>query len=149
MTLRYKGGQITFSIAIAVSKALIEQGDNESLKVLKFGKDWTQSLFRQASATGKVIIPEGPRKGAESIYLYHVVTKIEIYNIPHQLIFNMDQTPSKYIQSSRYIVEKSASKSVAIASSGDKRTITARFIVNLAGNFLPMQLIYGVYATGL
>ena len=39
MTLRYKGGQVTFSIAIAVSKALIEQGDNESLKVLKFGKD--------------------------------------------------------------------------------------------------------------
>ena len=37
MTLRYKGGQATFSIAAA--KALIEQGDNESLKVLKFGKD--------------------------------------------------------------------------------------------------------------
>ena len=33
MTLRYKVGQ--------------EQGDNESLKVLKFGKDWAQSLFRQ------------------------------------------------------------------------------------------------------
>ena len=37
MTLRYKGGQATFSIEAA--KALIEQGDNESLKVLKFGKD--------------------------------------------------------------------------------------------------------------
>ena len=40
MTLRYKGGQATFSIAIAVSKALIEQDDNKSLKVLRFGKDW-------------------------------------------------------------------------------------------------------------
>ena len=40
MTLRYKGGQATFSIAIAVAKALIEQGDNKSLKVLRFGKDW-------------------------------------------------------------------------------------------------------------
>ena len=40
MTLRYKGGQATFKIAIAVAKALIEQVDNESLKVFKFGKDW-------------------------------------------------------------------------------------------------------------
>ena len=45
MTLRSKGGKLIFSIAIA--KALIEQGDNKSLKVLKFGKDWTQSLFRR------------------------------------------------------------------------------------------------------
>ena len=36
----YKGGQATFSVAIAVVKTLIKQGDNESLKVLKFGKDW-------------------------------------------------------------------------------------------------------------
>ena len=36
----YNGGQATFSVAIAVVKTLIKQGDNESLKVLKFGKDW-------------------------------------------------------------------------------------------------------------
>ena len=36
----YKGGQATFSVEIAVVKTLIKQGDNESLKVLKFGKDW-------------------------------------------------------------------------------------------------------------
>ena len=68
MTLRYKGGQTTFLIAIAIAKALIEQGDNESLKVLEFGKDWVQSLSRRmgfkkrAATTGKVIIPEGARK---------------------------------------------------------------------------------------
>ena len=46
MSLRYKGVQITFSIAIAVAKVLIEQGDNKILKVSKFEKDWAQSLFR-------------------------------------------------------------------------------------------------------
>ena len=46
INLHYKGVQVTFSIVIAVAKALIEQGDNESLKVLKFEKDWSQSLFR-------------------------------------------------------------------------------------------------------
>ena len=63
--IRYKGGQATFSIAIAVAKTLIEQCDNERLKALKFGKDWAQSLLRRmgfkerAVTTGKVIIHEG------------------------------------------------------------------------------------------
>ena len=39
MTLLSKGGQATFSISIPVAKALIEQSDKKSLKVLKFGKD--------------------------------------------------------------------------------------------------------------
>ena len=60
MTLLYKGGQETFSIEIAVTKALIEQGDNESLKVLKLGEDLTETIFRgrgfkkYAATTGKV-----------------------------------------------------------------------------------------------
>ena len=74
----------------AVPKALIEKDDHESLKVLKFGKDWTQSFFRRmvfkkrAATTGKVIIPEDARKEAELIYLYDIVTKIESHNISHR-----------------------------------------------------------------
>ena len=48
----------------------------------------------------------------------------------------MDQTPSKYVQRSRYAIEKPASKSVEIAGSGDKHTITATFIIDLGGNFV-------------
>ena len=40
-------------------------------------------------------------------------------------------------------MEKSASNSVAIAGSGDKRAITATYIIDLAKNFVPMLLIYG------
>ena len=143
MTLRYKGGQTTFLIAIAIAKALIEQGDNESLKVLKFGKDWASfgriGFKKRAATTGKGGCTERSRIGLPVRYC----KKIETYNIPHQLVFNMDQTPSKHIQSSRYTMEKSGSKSVTIAGSRDKRAITATFIIDLAGNFLPMQLIYG------
>ena len=56
----------------------------------------------------------------------------------------MDQTHSKYIHSSRYTMEKSAIKFVAIAGFGDKRAITATFTISLAGNFFPMQLNYEV-----
>ena len=40
-------------------------------------------------------------------------------------------------------MEKSASKSVSVAGSGDKDITTVVFIINLAGNFLLIQLIYG------
>lgn len=149
MALRYRGGQATFSIAIAVAKALIDTGNDEGLKVIQFGKDWAQSFYRRmgfqkrAATTGKVTIPEGARKEAELVYLYDIVNKIETNEIPPQLVFNMDQTPSKYIQSSRYTMEKSGQNSVAIAGSDDKRAITATFIIDLKGTFLPMQLIYG------
>ena len=37
---------------------------------------------------------------------------------------------------------KPASESMEIAASRDKRAISATFIIDLAGNFLSMQLIY-------
>jgi len=147
--LRYRGGQVSFSIAIAVAKALIERSNNEGLKLIEFGKDWAQSLFRRmgfkkrSATTGKVKIPDGARKEAELVFLHDIVNKVEMHDIPRELVFNLDQTPSKYIQSSRYTMEKAGTKSVAIVGAGDKRAITATFVIDLAGNFLPMQLIYG------
>lgn len=149
LALRYRGGRISFSIAVAVAKALIERSDEEGLKLIEFGRDWAQSLFRRmgfkkrAATTGKVTIPEGARKEAELVYLHDIVNKIEMHEIPAELVFNLDQTPSKYVQASRYTMEKAGKKSVSIVGSGDKRAITATFVIDLAGNFLPMQLIYG------
>ena len=77
------------------------------------------------------------------IFLHDVVRKIEDNNIPASLVLNLDQTPSKYIQSSRYTMEKEGTKSIPIFGSSDKRSITATFVITLHGSFLPMQLIYG------
>ena len=38
---------------------------------------------------------------------------------------------------------KKGVKSVAIAGSADKRSITGTFVITLNGDFLPLQLIYG------
>ena len=133
--LRYHGGRTTFSVVVAVAKALVQKSDDNGLKILQFGKNWAQSLFRRMGfkkelpLTGKVIIPEGARKEAALMYLHDIVTKIETHNIPPQLGFNMGQTPSKYIQRSRYTMEKIGKKSVAIVGSCDKRAITATFII--------------------
>ena len=55
----------------------------------------------------------------------------------------MDQTPLKYVTAMNHTMGKRNSKSVAIAGSTDKRSITGTFVITLDGRFLPMQLIYG------
>ena len=46
------------------------------------------------------------------------------------------------MQSSRHTMTMKGSTDVEIVGSGDKRAITATFIISLSGTFLPMQLIY-------
>ena len=89
---------------------------------------------RRAATTGKVDIPHGARKEAELTFLHDIVSKEENNKVPPSMILNLDQTPSKYIQSSRYTMESKGSKSVAIAGSGDKRAVTATFVITLDGS---------------
>ena len=49
----------------------------------------------------------------------------------------------KYIPSARQTLAKKGVKSVSIAGSTDKRSITGTFLITLEGHFLPMQPIYG------
>ena len=93
--------------------------------------------------TGKVEIPEGARKVAKLLYLHNNVTIIEKYEIPHLLIMNLDQTPLTYIPAMNHTMAKQNSKSVSIARTEDKRSITGTFTITLSGHFLPMQLVYG------
>ena len=68
---------------------------------------------------------------------------VEENEIPPDLIMNLDQTPLKYVPVSHHTMAKKGAKSVSIAGSSDKRCITGTFVITLAGDFLPMQLIYG------
>ena len=91
---------------------------------------------------GKVEIPEGARKEVKLSYLRNIVTIVEKYEIPHSLIMNLDQTYLKYKPAMNHTMAKQNSKSVSIAGSSDKRSITGTFTITLNGHFLPMQLIY-------
>ena len=68
---------------------------------------------------------------------------VKKYEISHSLTMNLDQTPLKYIPAMNHTMAKQNSKSVSIAGSSDKRSITGTFTITLNGHFLPMQLIYG------
>jgi len=110
---------------------------------------WERSLFRRMGfvkrmkTTGKIEIPDGAKKEAQLLYLYDIVSIVEERNIPDTLVMNLDQTPLKYIPSANHTLAKRGSKSIGIAGSSDKRSITGTFVISLKGDFLPMQLIYG------
>ena len=56
---------------------------------------------------------------------------------------NLDQTSLKFIPAINHTMAKQNSKSVFIAESSEKHSVTGTFTVFLNGHFLPMQLIYG------
>ena len=93
--------------------------------------------------TGRAEIPEAARKEVELLYLHNIVTIVKKYEIPHSLIMNLDQIPIKYIPIMNQSMAKQNYKSVSIAGSSDKRSITGTFTITLNGHFLLMQLIYG------
>ena len=99
---------------------------------------------RHTATTGKLVIPEGARKEAEFIYLHEIVSIVEKHSIPPSMVVNLDQTSSKYVQASRHTMAKKGVAAVEIVGSGDKRLITATFVISLDGTFLSMQLIYDV-----
>ena len=145
---RYKGGVVNTTVAIATAKALIDQYPLLEKGHLEFGRTWAQSLFRRLGfvrrmkTTGKVRIPLGAQREAELRFLHQIVNHVETHKIPHSLIINFDQTPSKYVQVSAMTMDKKGASNVPIEGIDDKRSITATFSVTLDNKFLPMQLIY-------
>lgn len=57
-------------------------------------------------------------------------------------MLNADQTPSSYVSVGKQTMAARGSKSIPIAGLSDKRNITLTFVVSLASEFLPMQVIY-------
>ncbi len=83
-------------------------------------------------------------------FLLDVKVAIEFDDIPPELVINWDQTGIHYVPVSSWTMEKEGSKRVEIAGADDKRQITAVLGGSMAGDFLPVQLIYqGKTATSL
>ena len=144
-----RGAVITWAVANAAAKALMRKYPGMIGNIDIDSSSWAQSLFRRMGyvkrrkTSSKVDIPDAARKEIEYVFLYEIVNRVEKHDIPKSLIINLDQTPLKLVQCGNNTLAKKNTSKVTIAGSADKRSITATFAVTLAGNFLPMQLIYG------
>ena len=61
---------------------------------------------RRMRTTGKVEIPEGARKEAESLYLHDIVSIVEKRDIPSHLVMNLDQISLKYVPAMNHTMAK-------------------------------------------
>ena len=75
-------------------------------------------------------------------FLLDVKNVVELDDIPPQLIINWDQTAIYYVPVGSWTTESEGAKRVEIAGKDDKRQITAEFAGSMAGDFLPIQLVY-------
>ena len=64
------------------------------------------------------------------------------YNIPGELILNIDQTPSKFVPTENVTKAETGSKHVSRKGGNDKRSITVTLPETITGKILPFQLIY-------
>ena len=146
--LSSRGGLINRALAVSTAKALIERYPKHVRNIDLDSSSWNRSLFkrmgyvRRMKTSTKVDIPDAARKEIEFLFDYNIVSKVEAYNIPPGLIFNLDQTPIRYVTAAKTTLAKRSSTNVTIVGTDDKRTFTATFLINLRGDFLPMQLIY-------
>ena len=103
IALRHRGGVVNSIIAIAATKGLIQSSSDPDLQRIKINTSWAQSLFRRMGfvrrmpRTTKIPIPDKARKEIELAFMHKIIQKVEKHNIPHSLIINADQTPSKYV----------------------------------------------------
>ena len=135
--------------AITAATALLKKYPKIVGKIDLESSSWAKSLFmrmgyvRRKNTSLKVEIPDKARKEIEYQFHFDIVSKVEKYNIPDALIINLDQTPSYLAPCKKFTMAPKGSTNVAIHGCDDKRTITATFVITLAGEFLPIQLIYG------
>ena len=63
-------------------------------------------------------------------------------NIPQQLVYQLDHTGLPLCVTSRHTYMESGVREVKIATANDKRQITGVPVINAAGEFIFMQLIF-------
>ena len=110
-------------------------------------KEWAKSVLRRmgytkrrANSKSKVLVDDFTRLKTQ--FLLDIKACVDFEDIPHELIINWDQTGLKIVPSTSWTMEKKGTKRVELVGIDDKRQITAVFGCSLAGDFLPVQVIY-------
>ena len=149
--LRKVGGVVNTTIAMAAANGIIA-ARNPALLVqhgghLEITKAWAKSLFqrmgyvkRKCSNAGKVTVARFEEVQEE--FLADIQAEVLMNDVPPSLILNWDQTAIKLVPTGEWTMHRAKDRVIPIASSDDKRQITAVLGVTLTGEYLPPQLIY-------
>ena len=149
--LRAEGGVVNTAIARAAVRGIVMSLNRSLLTVnggsVELGKEWARSLHRcmgfvkrKASTKSKMTVEHFEKKKEQ--FLEDIASIVTMEEIPSALIVNWDQTGINIVPSSSWTMEVRGAKRVEIGGLDDKRQITGIYAASLAGDFLPIQLIY-------
>ena len=149
-SLRARGGVVNGSVVTAAATALFKSNASMHRQYGSFqpSRGWIQSIYkrcnftRRAGTTTRPPVPRGLYEECKLTFLTDIDNCIKQYNIPPELVLNADQTPSSYVSVGKMTMAARNSQSVPIKGLTDKRNITLTFTISMAGDFLPMQVIY-------
>ena len=103
---------------------------------------WTAPLTRRVATTSRPMITHTLWDELRAHFLHSLADYVATYNIPDELIFKIDQTPSKFITTGNMTMVEKGSKHVPLTGSNDRRAITLTLIETLSGDILPFQVIF-------
>lgn len=138
------------NIVRGTTRALLEAASSTSpLISFELSCSWVNSVYRhldfvrRMATTSRPPIPKGLYEECRIQFLRNVDKAVKEFSIPPELILNSEQTLSSYVSVGRYTISFSGAKTVAIKGLTQTQTyITLNFVISLAGEFLPMQIIY-------
>ena len=102
-----------------------------------FGK---LTLPKRRATTAKQPVSPGYLKEMGFSFHWAIKEVFDAYDIPDDLVININQTPLPFILLSKYTMDKKNKKNVLIKNSADSRQVIWSSIT-LSGIFLPMQII--------
>ena len=151
LSMRSHQAVINCHVVLGTARALLLKNNRAMLSdfggPISLQKEWARSVLqrmgfskRRATSTSKVK-PTDLEKLKQN-YLINIYSIVKMEDIHDSLIINWDQTSMKIVPTSSWTMEKKGTKRVEIAATDDKRQITGVFGCSVAGDFLPLQLVY-------
>ncbi len=110
-------------------------------------KEWARSVlqrmgFSKRTATSTSKVTRTHFEELKRNYLIDIYSIVKMEEIPDSLIMNWDKTGIKIVPTASWTMEKKGTKRVELVATDDKRQITEVFGCSMAGDFLPIQMIY-------
>ena len=120
LNLHRAGGNVNKHVVLGVLMGLIRSD------LVVFGsyidfcvtKSWLQHLYRRMNFTCRMVTTSGPvvtmsiYDEVKTKYLHDIVSVCLEYQIPDELIINIDQMPSKYVSTDRVTMAQKGTKHV-------------------------------------
>lgn len=152
--VRDAGGVINTAIVIGAASGIVRRMRPDLLEcngghvTLPVKKDWAKyllgkmSFVKRKATTKKSKISVANFGEIKDNFLIDIKAIATLEDVPNEMILNWDQTAIKYIPVSNWTMATEGSKRVELIGQDDKRQITATFAGTLAGDFLPIELVY-------